>query len=524
MLSHHILIVDANLGLADLCRQALEQLGYTVSWTPDGQAAMILARQASFDLAIISAQLQTPDSLTTLQNLQMLHPDLIGILLAGKIKLKKVIAAMNRGFSGLVESPPNRSELVGAVQQALNIARLRSENTRFKTLMPLYELSSRFIAASTPAEVYEELIEVICHETQASAVSIMMFVSDTGCLQMAASRGLPVENPASISLQPGERVAGWVFEKGQAVILNRASQHQSHLAGQLHRNEIAAAISMPLMNKGKVLGVVNISKSDTTASFTPADLEMLAIVCGQAVMALTNVAAIAERAGTARLQAMFQQYVSPEIAELLISTNHNLLEMGEVCELTVLFADIRNFTSLVQHIPPTELRIFLNQFFDRFADIIFSCQGTLNKFMGDGALAIFGGPVAMAEPSLAAVRAACTIARQFEQLRLSWVGAWSAFATVGIGIGVTRGPMFLGNLGSSRRLDYTVIGTDVNIAQRLAASTLPGQILLTEAVRQDVIGHVTLTAEPSRLLRGLDHHIPLYSICPGDDDENILSS
>jgi adenylate cyclase len=164
------------------------------------------------------------------------------------------------------------------------------------------------------------------------------------------------------------------------------------------------------------------------------------------------------------------------------------------------------------------LRAFLNSFFDMFTNIVFSRQGMLDKFMGDAALVIFGAPVKIENPNGVSVSAALQIMEEFEALRTIWVKENKIFAKVGLGIGVSRGPMFLGNVGSSKRLDYTVIGPDVNIAQRLAATAESGQILITDRVYGTLEPKAALWTEHKMLLRGIESEVIVYSL--STEEEN----
>lgn len=216
-----------------------------------------------------------------------------------------------------------------------------------------------------------------------------------------------------------------------------------------------------------------------------------------------------------KMRTLFEQYMAPEVAAILLHQQEAMLEVvGEVQEITVLFADIRNFTFLVQYLPLQESREFLTEFFDMVADVVSSWQGILDKFIGDAALAIFGAPVHHDSPNLSAVSAALEIQKKFEALRAQWALKTDLFMQIGLGVGVSRGEMFLGNVGSGRRLDYTVVGADVNIAQRLASETVAGQILITESVYCDVMDKVSIQEEKTRLLRGMEKKIQLYSIIP----------
>lgn len=216
-----------------------------------------------------------------------------------------------------------------------------------------------------------------------------------------------------------------------------------------------------------------------------------------------------------KMRTLFEQYMAPEVAEILLSREDAMVEIiGDVQEITVLFADIRNFTFLVQHLPLQESRAFLTEFFDIVADIVSLWKGTLDKFIGDAALVIFGAPVSQDSPSFSAVSAAIEIQKAFEELRVRWSLKSEHFMQIGLGIGISRGDMYLGNVGSGRRLDYTVVGADVNIAQRLASDTVAGQILITDSVYCDVADRISTQEEKNRLLRGLEKKIRLYSITP----------
>ncbi|MCF6186277.1 MAG: adenylate/guanylate cyclase domain-containing protein, partial [Desulfobulbaceae bacterium] len=143
---------------------------------------------------------------------------------------------------------------------------------------------------------------------------------------------------------------------------------------------------------------------------------------------------------------------------------------------------------------------------------IFQNQGTVDKFMGDAVLAVFGAPVEQENANLAAVRTAQVIRDRFESLRVRWAEHSEDFRTVDLGIAVTCGQMYLGNVGSARRLDYTVIGTPVNIAQRLAAESSRSRIYLTEPVRQDVCSQIETDEVGNISLRGVEDKVLVFSV------------
>lgn len=510
--SRKILVVDDEAQFADLCRSVLGGVGHDVHCSSNGEQAVDVAERTQFDLALVNGRLSGADGLETFSRLRLIDPHLVGILVVGFTEVRLLIEAMNGGFAGVLEKPVAAAALLQRVQGALAMTRLREENTRLKTLIPLYELGKKFLAVTTVEQIYQLLVQVIHLELAAPIVSVMMLDKEHDELRIVASEGIEPTIAEQVRLQPGEKIAGWVFAHAKPVVLNRRTQHTTQFSTLLTRTDIAASISLPLTLRGEVAGVVNVSDRNESIEYSQADMEMLSVITSQAIMALENVLAMREREQAVRLRTLFEQYVAPEVAEFLINREERMIDVGEIRNLTVLFADIRNFTGLVQHISPEELRLFLNQFFELFTNIIFSARGTLDKFMGDAALVLFGAPVPIDNPAESAVAAAVDILRGFEALRLKWAESSPWFLNVGIGVGISMGEVYLGNVGSEKRLDFTVIGTNVNIAQRLASETNSGQILITESVNRAVAEKFSIVKEGARQLRGLDQSIQIYSV------------
>jgi adenylate cyclase len=397
------------------------------------------------------------------------------------------------------------------VKDCFEKASLIEENTRLKTLIPLFRLGERFMTSQTKEEVINELIETVSHQTGAQRISIMLYDERQDRLLTAAAIGVK-EEVFDVRLKPGEKIAGRVFQTGKPVILNAGPEANPKFASFLKSKNIAAAMSFPLKAGDNTLGVINVSKMGEGTPFSQADIEMLSVICGQAVMALESLKMVDERSEKIRMRTLFEQYVAPEVAEVLISHEQNPMEIGEIRDITVLFADIRNFTPLVQQLPLETLRSFLNDFFDLFTEVIFRFKGTLDKFMGDAALAIFGAPIPVSEPHNSAVSSAIEILRKFFELIELWTSTMQPFEDVGLGIGISSGEMFLGNVGSQKRLDYTVIGTDVNVAQRLASEAASDEILISKSVRDRLGSKFRVTKQAPRLLRGMERPIAVYSI------------
>jgi adenylate cyclase len=165
------------------------------------------------------------------------------------------------------------------------------------------------------------------------------------------------------------------------------------------------------------------------------------------------------------LKVAFQHYVPPAVVEDLVSDAGALRLGGEKRELTVLFSDIRGFTTLSEGMQPEELVKLMNEYFTVMTERVFAHRGSLDKYIGDAIMAVYGAPVAEEEHPLQACRSALDMMRALDQLQQKWQAA--RLPKIGIGVGINTGPMIVGNMGSSTRFNYTVVGDHVNLASRI---------------------------------------------------------
>jgi class 3 adenylate cyclase/GAF domain-containing protein len=182
----------------------------------------------------------------------------------------------------------------------------------------------------------------------------------------------------------------------------------------------------------------------------------------------------------ARVKDTLRRYVSANVADMVLEEGHKLVLGGKLCEVTVLFADIRGFTSLSERRSPQDIVELLNSYFDLIIDVVFRYNGTVDKIVGDEIMVLFGAPFPLADDTERAVRCAIEMLAELEKFNAS--GAENGQAPIRIGIGLNRGNVISGNIGSAKHMDYTVIGDAVNLASRLVDNAAPGQILLTRSV------------------------------------------
>lgn len=507
-----ILVIDDEEMIVNLCLRVLKKEGYEVTGATSGKEALRLVSSSIFHMIITDLLMPGMDGMETFLAIKEKEPGIIGVMITAHGTVDTAIEAMGRGLTSFIRKPFMPLELAQVVKEAFRRAAIQEENTRLKSLLPLYELGERFILSRSRDEILDGLMETLSQQTGAQRLSVMLWEEKENSLKIVASRGIQKDIAEKIRLRPGENIAGRVYQEGRPLIINGGPEDNPRMKHLLTVEDITAAISFPLKSRDATLGVLNISKVGKGTPFVESDIEMVSIICRQAVMALENLKSMDEKAERVRVRTLLEQYLSPEVTEMLISSGEDLLEVGEIRSAAILFADIRNFTPLVRQIPLQTIRSFLNDFFGQFSEIIFRFNGTMNKFLGDAVLAFFGAPVSVAEPESAAVDSAILMHRAFKELKEAWAGENEALRRIGLGIGISSGEVFLGNVGSKRRLDYTVIGTDVNIAQRLSSEAFSGEILVTESIRRQLEPRFSILSQSSRKLKGMDQQIDVFAI------------
>jgi class 3 adenylate cyclase len=183
------------------------------------------------------------------------------------------------------------------------------------------------------------------------------------------------------------------------------------------------------------------------------------------------------------LRTLFGRYVSEELAAEIVSNPARHLKLGgEKLDVTVLFADLRGFTLLAERLDPQDAVEIINTYLSDVVDIVFEHKGTLDKFRGDGFMAFFGAPIRQEEHATHAVRCALALQQRLQSIRF----AKFPELRLQMGIGINSGTVIAGNVGSERRTDYTVMGDEVNVAQRFESNAGPGQILITGSTYERV--------------------------------------
>ena len=213
-----------------------------------------------------------------------------------------------------------------------------------------------------------------------------------------------------------------------------------------------------------------------------------------------------------KMKRLFGQYVSKDVYEQLVA-NPDLARLGgQRRQMTVLFSDIRGFTTVSEKGQPEEIVAILNEYFSRMVAIVFEHKGTLDKFVGDMVMALFGAPLDDPNHAEHAVDAALEMIRELNRLNEKWAG--EGRPALDIGIGVSTGPMIAGNIGSEAIMSYTVIGDAVNLGARLESlnKEYGTRIIISEATRDVLPGRYVLRPLGDVTVKGKTRPVAIFEV------------
>ena len=206
----------------------------------------------------------------------------------------------------------------------------------------------------------------------------------------------------------------------------------------------------------------------------------------------------------------FERYLSPNIVDKILANPDEIHLGGENQTVTILFSDIRGFTRMSEKMEPHAVVELLNEYFSEMTDLIFDSGGTLDKYLGDGIMAVYGAPLPKPDDALRATKTAMEMQRALAALNREWENRGQQ--PLRIGVGVNTGPVTAGNIGSPKHLDYTVIGDAVNLASRLCSNAAGGQILVSESTYLELNGRIPAQRlEPIRV-KGKETPVELHEI------------
>lgn len=273
---------------------------------------------------------------------------------------------------------------------------------------------------------------------------------------------------------------------------------------------VRSTICAPLVTAANIHGVLYADRLDPFAAFSPDHLEMISAVAALTAVTVETVKAHKRLAREEVARANYSRFMPEYVVQQLLE-NPDSFRLGGVNQLiTVLFADIRGFTAMAENENPEDVVRLLNHYFTAMSEIIFEHGGTLDKYIGDGLMALFGAPTATPNDAKNALNAAVSMQRELQNLKKNLNE--EGFSGISIGIGLHTGVATIGYIGSERRSEYTAIGDTVNLASRLEANTRGGQILISEATARATEGLFPLIRREPIVVKNRQQPVDLYEV------------
>lgn len=267
---------------------------------------------------------------------------------------------------------------------------------------------------------------------------------------------------------------------------------------------VTCMMCLPLILNERIIGVLGMANRLGRCRFSQADARFLTAIGSQIDTA------IYERNEIRLLRRVLGRSVDPRVMERLLTNPDVDFMKGELLELSVLFADLRGSTQLAENTEPERLVEFIKDYFSEMTEVIFLHEGTVDKFVGDEVMALFGAPIPQPEHALRSLQAAVAMQAAFEKVRQRWGEKGMPIPPVGIGI--STGSVIAGEMGGPQRAEYTVIGRAVNLGARICASAGGGEILVSQRTYDLLKDQVEMEAVPGQQFKGIENDVTVYRL------------
>jgi adenylate cyclase len=368
------------------------------------------------------------------------------------------------------------------------------EKSRRK-LATLLEVSKGLgVAASTDA-LLAKIAGYAYQILEVDRVAIIL-VDERGRLQPKFARDRKGTNAAG---EIPRSIARKALEDKIAILSDNTGEDARFTGQSIVMQQVRSAICVPLLGtEGRPLGVLYVDSVTSAHRFDEDDLNFCIAFAGIAAEVITR--------------SNFERFFAPQLAQRIAESSETIRLGGDKRPVAVLFSDIRGFTALAESMRPEDTASLLTEYFTEMVDCVFRYEGTLDKFIGDALMAHWGAPIGGERDADSALAAAVDMMKALESLNTNWRA--TGRPELHVGIGINFGEAFAGNIGSERRLEFTVIGDTVNTAHRLCSAADAGQILITEDMRQALKERPLLVEQPAMELKNKAQPVTIYRVVP----------
>jgi adenylate cyclase len=393
----------------------------------------------------------------------------------------------------------------------LRVAAATAEERQAKKLSLLLEVAQKLSSELELDRLLRAVVDMTFQVMEVDRVTILLRSETTGEMVPTLSKS----RLGDTQVQPVPRsIVNKVVEERVAVVSHNAPADERFKGRSIVTQSVRSAMCSPLLDaRDQILGLLYVDNLSAPGSFSDEDLQFLVAFSGLAALGIKNSRFAEQSRREALVRSNFERYFAPNIAADIAQQDGAIRLGGERRPITVLFSDIRGFTAMAESMGPDAVAQLLSEYFSEMVEVIFEHGGTLDKFIGDAVMALWGAPISHSDDPDRALEAAIGMQQAIAELNRGWAAAGRP--EIGVGIGISHGDVFAGNIGSHRRLEYTVLGDAVNVASRLCAEAGPGEILVSEALLRVVRKQVEHEFLPELGLKGKTQVVQVYRIKSG---------
>jgi adenylate cyclase len=390
------------------------------------------------------------------------------------------------------------------------LAYIETLRKKADTLSRLYELNQMLGSDFSLEAIFKKVSEMVFRLTPADRFLVLLKDAETGAVSNEAAE---FRNPQ----KPGEEIAisrtvvdRVMSERVSLLSLDTQSDERLAQAKSILLQNIHSVMCAPLVGKTGVLGAIYVDCQERAKILKEDDLELLNAVAAEASIAVDNAITHKRLVREELARAKYGRFMPQHVVDEILADPNALNLGGTNSRVTALFSDIRNFTTMAETLMPQEVVQILNEYFSDMTPIVFEHFGLLDKYMGDGLMALFGVPYPCEDAAVNAVSAAIAMQRRMESVNreLKAIG----LSEISIGIGINTGMVTVGYIGSEERTDYTAIGDPVNTAARLEKQAQGWQIIISGATREFLGDRFPVRPSGNILVKGRKEAVQIYEV------------
>src|SRR5437764_7096257 len=380
---------------------------------------------------------------------------------------------------------------------------------REKIFQVLVQVAKTLLETEELNDVLNTVMEIIFKYLPVERGLIILFDDDGNpvpklakCIDAAAQQDIPIPRT----------ILKMVAQQQVALMTSNALEDARLLGGKsIAIHGIRSAMCVPLWNRQRVIGAVQVDSPIHIGSFNEEDLDMLTALANFAAVAIERAQLAEKIEEEKKIRSRMERYHSPAVVDEIVKGSITAEAEVKSTDVSILFADISGFTPLSETKKPEEVAEFLSHFFSYAVESIFAYGGTLDKFIGDAVMAFFGAPLPQDDHADRAVLTGLML----QQL----VGEWNVeraktnLPAVTVRVGINSGLAVVGNVGTEKRVDYTVLGTSVIIASRLESGVAkPGQVVISQNTMDRIMGSFETESLGEFALKGLQQKMPVFAV------------